>query len=135
MTASDGLSDGSHPRHRLDPVVHSPVRLSIMACLAAAEKAEFGFVRDVVEVSDSVLSKQVSNLEEAGYVKVKKGYVGKFPRTWLSLTAAGRTAFGGHLGALAAIVQASSTPGVTPVEPAGDALFGRGPVTSRQHTR
>jgi len=47
-----------------------------------------------------VLSKQVATLESAGYVKVKKGYVGKRPRTWLSLTATGRAAFERHLAAL-----------------------------------
>jgi DNA-binding MarR family transcriptional regulator len=103
MTLRDYPDPGSHPRHRLAPVLHSPVRLSIVACLAAAEKAEFGFVRDTVELSDSALSKQVSILEEAGYVKAKKGYVGKFPRTWLAMTAAGRRALDAHLAALAAI--------------------------------
>lgn len=118
MTVDDRVDQRGHPRHRLDSAIQSPVRLSIMACLAASERAEFGFVRDTVEVSDSVLSKQVSNLEAAGYVKVKKGYVGKFPRTWLSLTAAGRRAFDAHLGALTAIVTASSTPHVALLEPA-----------------
>lgn len=94
----------AHPRHRLDDVIHSPVRFSIVATLAGADNAEFSFVRDTVDVSDSVLSKQVSTLEAAGYVKVKKGYVGKRPRTWLSLTAAGRRAFGRHLAALRDIV-------------------------------
>ena len=103
MTTDDAPGSGAHPRHRLQPVLHSPVRLSIVACLAAAEKAEFGFVRDTVELSDSALSKQASILEQAGFVKAKKGYVGKFPRTWLSLTAAGRRAFDAHLAALAAI--------------------------------
>jgi DNA-binding MarR family transcriptional regulator len=93
----------AHPRHQLDPVIHAPVRLSIVACLAAADKAEFSFVRDTVEVSDSVLSRQVALLIEAGYVKARKGYVGKRPRTWLSLTAAGREAYGKHLSALTAI--------------------------------
>lgn len=93
-----------HPRHRLDDVIHSPVRFSIVATLAGADNAEFSFVRDTVDVSDSVLSKQVSTLEAAGYVKVKKGYVGKRPRTWLSLTAAGRGAFERHLAALRDIV-------------------------------
>lgn len=104
------LKEGGHPRHRLDPVIHSPVRLSIMACLTAADRAEFGFVRDAVEVSDSVLSKQISTLEEAGYVSVKKGYVGKYPRTWLSITGAGRRAFDAHLGALTAIVSTPAAP-------------------------
>ncbi len=90
----------SHPRHRLDAVIHSPVRFSIIATLAGADNAEFSFVRDTIQVSDSVLSKQVSTLESAGYVKVKKGYVGKRPRTWLSLTATGRAAFERHLAAL-----------------------------------
>ncbi|MFV5995392.1 winged helix-turn-helix domain-containing protein [Streptomyces sp. NPDC056231] len=95
----------SHPRHALDEVIHSPVRFSIMATLAAAEKAEFAYVRDAVEVSDSVLSKQAATLEKAGYVKVTKGYVGKRPRTWLSLTAQGRHAFTAHVEALHAIIK------------------------------
>jgi DNA-binding HxlR family transcriptional regulator len=89
-----------HPRHRLNETIHAPVRFSIVAALADADLAEFSFVRDAVEVSDSVLSKQVATLESAGIVKVKKGYVGKRPRTWLSLTAFGRRAFHDHLAAL-----------------------------------
>lgn len=93
----------SHPRHGLDEVIHAPVRFSIVALLAAAEKAEFAYVRDSVEVTDSALSKQISTLEKAGYVKVTKGYVGKRPRTWLSLTNAGRDVFAAHCVALRAI--------------------------------
>ncbi len=94
---------GSHPRHGLDEVIHAPVRFSIVATLAAAEKAEFAFVRDTVEVSDSVLSRQVATLEKAGYVAVTKGYIGKRPRTWLALTPDGRAAFAAHCRALRAI--------------------------------
>jgi DNA-binding MarR family transcriptional regulator len=90
----------THPRHRLDEVVHQPVRFSVVAALAAADQAEFGVVRDLVQVSDSVLSKQVGVLEAAGYVEVCKGYVGKRPRTWLKLTPAGRAAFAAHLATL-----------------------------------
>ncbi len=70
------------------------------------DEAEFALVRDEVEVSDSVLSKQVSTLEQAGYVRVRKGYVGKRPRTWLSLTRAGRAAWTAHLAALREIAGA-----------------------------
>ncbi len=103
-------AQGPHPRHRLDPRIHAPVRLSIVACLAAADKAEFGFVRDAVEVSDSVLSRQMTLLADAGYVRVKKGYVGKRPRTWLSLTPVGRRAFDSHMAALAAIAARAAAP-------------------------
>jgi DNA-binding MarR family transcriptional regulator len=75
-----------------------------MATLAAADEAEFSFARDRIEISDSLLSKQVSALEQAGYVKVRKGYVGKRPRTWLSLSPRGRKVFAGHVAALRAIL-------------------------------
>jgi DNA-binding MarR family transcriptional regulator len=92
-----------HARHRLDEVIHSPVRFSIVAALEGVDEAEFARVRDVVEISDSVLSKQATQLEAAGYVKIRKGYVGKRPRTWLSLTSQGRAAYRRHLEALRAI--------------------------------
>ncbi|WP_091673212.1 winged helix-turn-helix domain-containing protein [Amycolatopsis marina] len=90
----------THPRHRLDSVIHSPARFSIMAALLAADKVEFRFVRDTVELSDSALSQHVTTLEQAGYVKVTKGQAGRRPRTWLSATKAGRTAFRDHLALL-----------------------------------
>lgn len=95
----------SHPRHELDDLLAHPVRFSIAALLAAASKVEFSFVRDHVEVTDSMLSKQVSALEQAGYMKADKGFVGKRARTWLSLTKEGRRAFGRHLDALREIAQ------------------------------
>ena len=88
----------------LNPVIHAPARLSIVALLAATSEAEFALVRDSVGVSDSVLSKHASALEAAGYVHIRKGHVGKRPRTWLSLTAAGRVAFDEHVAALNRIV-------------------------------
>ncbi|GIG61765.1 transcriptional regulator [Longispora fulva] len=93
----------THPRHRLNETIHAPVRFSIVAALYAADQAEFGFIRDTVQISDSVLSRQIGVLEAAGYVQVRKGHVGKRPRTWLSLTADGRQVFTDHLAALRAI--------------------------------
>lgn len=94
---------GSHPRHALEPLLNSPVRLSVVAGLAPLDKAEFGFVRDLVEVSDSVLSKQIAALEEGGLVEVTKGRSGRRTRTWLALTAEGSDALRRHLDALRAI--------------------------------
>jgi hypothetical protein len=54
-------------------------------------KAEFAAVRDSVEITAPTLSKQVALLEAAGDVGVEKGRVGRMPRTWLTLTVAGRT--------------------------------------------
>ena len=93
----------THPRHRLDALVHSPIRLSVMAILAGVEEATFGFVADTVQLSAPMLSKHVTVLEEAGYVTVRKGSVGRRPRTWLALTESGRARFAEHVAALQAI--------------------------------
>lgn len=90
----------THPRHRLDAVIHNPTRFSIMAALLPADRVEFRFIRDTVEITDSVLSQHVTALEQAGYLTITKGQVGRRPRTWLSATAAGRAAFSAHLAVL-----------------------------------
>lgn len=95
---------GNHPRYRLDEAIHAPVRLSIISALAAADRADFLFLRELVEVSDSLLSKHMTLLEDAGYVEVIKGYHGKRPRTWYTLTDTGRAAFDAYLAALHEIV-------------------------------
>lgn len=86
-----------HPRHKLNELIHSPVRFSIMAALAGAESLDFKDLRDAIQISDSVLSKQLAVLEKAGYVKIKKSFAGKMPRTSASLTSDGREAWIGHL--------------------------------------
>ncbi|MFJ3788278.1 winged helix-turn-helix domain-containing protein [Kitasatospora sp. NPDC090091] len=95
----------------LDPLLQHPTRLAVLAFLSACQEAEFGAVRDHCEVSDSVLSKAATALEEAGYVKVKKGYVGKRPRTWLAATKSGRAALAGHVAELQRLVAAAAAAG------------------------
>jgi DNA-binding transcriptional ArsR family regulator len=90
-----------------DELIHAPTRLSLVALLAATEWADFAFLRDSVGLSDSALSKQLTTLENAGYVEIRKSFVGKRPRTSARLTAAGRTAFDGHVLALHQIVAAA----------------------------
>ncbi len=102
------MSVPGHPRHQLDPVIHAPVRLSVMAALVGVDKAQFRTVRDAVEVSDSALSKAVARLEEAGYVAVAKNRDGRQPTTWLSLSPAGEAALTAHLSALSAITSSAS---------------------------
>lgn len=95
--------NAEHPRHRLLDALTHPVRFSLVAALNATESVEFGTVRDQLQISDSVLSRQAAQLEELGIVAIRKGYVGKRPRTWLSLTPQGREQWARHLAALQAI--------------------------------
>jgi DNA-binding MarR family transcriptional regulator len=85
---------------RFDPVVHAPPRLQICGLLSSVDTMEFAAVRDSVGVSDSVLSKHVKQLEEAGYVKVGKATIASRQRTSLALTRAGRAAFAAHVAEL-----------------------------------
>lgn len=83
-----------------DPVIHAPGRLQICAVLSTVEAAEFALLRDAIKVSDSVLSKHLKQLEEAGYVKLTKAAENGRQRTWVTLTSAGRKAFTAHVAEL-----------------------------------
>lgn len=84
----------------LDPVIHAPKRLGAMALLAGVEKAEFSFLRQHLDVSDSDLSKQMKTLQESGYVKINKTGYGRNSTTTFKITKAGREALASHLAAL-----------------------------------
>ena len=92
---------------RLDGLIHAPSRLAIVSLLAAAQWADFRYIRDELGLSDSVLSRQLSALESAGYVEIHKRFVGKRPRTSASLTETGRRAFEQHAAALQEILARS----------------------------
>ena len=88
----------------LDGAFHAPARLQIAALLARVDEAEFATIRDIVEVSDSVLSKHLSALGETGYVRLRKAAMDGRQRTWASLSREGRKAFAAHMLALQELV-------------------------------
>lgn len=102
--------DGYGSDSAFDEIIHAPHRLRIAAMLSQADQVEFAVLRDGLGVTDSVLSKQLKVLVDAGYVTLVKptGTGGKM-RTWARFTRAGRTAFTGHLAALQEMVQAAQS--------------------------
>jgi len=88
----------------LDSQLHAPARLEIATVLANVNAAEFAKLREITGVSDSVLSKHLSALVEAGYVSLSKSALDGRQRTWASFTRAGRKAFAAHMRALQALV-------------------------------
>lgn len=82
---------------RFDAVIHAPNRLQICAFLAPVQEAEFQVLRDELKVSDSVLSKHLKQLEEAGYVRFRKSAVNGRQRVWAGLTTSGRKALARHV--------------------------------------
>ena len=91
----------------LDTVLHPPARLKIAAVLSRVDEVEFATLREIVDVSDSVLSKHLSALGEAGYVALRKAPVDGRQRTSASLTASGRKAFRAHAAALQALIESA----------------------------
>jgi DNA-binding MarR family transcriptional regulator len=98
------VSDDSHPSQRLDDVVHQRVRLGVLAVLAEADQADFGYLKESLGLTDGNLSRHLQVLEEAGFVHIEKTYEGRRPRTWISATKAGRAAFAAELGALRELI-------------------------------
>ena len=84
----------------IDPVLHPPARLQIAAALARVDEIEFATLRDILDVSDSVLSKHLSALSDAGYVELRKAKSEGRQRTWAAFTKDGTSAFDTHMTAL-----------------------------------
>ena len=78
---------------QLDEMIHSRIRLAIMAVLITVEEAEFTFLRDKVNATDGNLSTHLKKLEEAGYVAVNKSFENRKPISRYLLTQKGRKAF------------------------------------------
>lgn len=83
----------SYDHRRLDELIHSRIRLSVMAILAGAEEAEFTYLRDQVNTTDGNLATHLRRLEDAGYIRMRKAVVDRRAVSRYSLTAAGRSAF------------------------------------------
>jgi DNA-binding MarR family transcriptional regulator len=76
----------------VDRLVHEPGRLLVLACLAVVSRADFLYVMRETGLTQGNLSSHLAKLEGAGYVGVEKTFVGKVPRTVLTLTDRGRDA-------------------------------------------
>jgi DNA-binding MarR family transcriptional regulator len=94
-----------HPTTELDDVVHQRTRLGVLAVLREVERAEFGYVRQALGLTDGNLSRHLKVLADAGLVDVHKGYADNRPRTWISLTKLGAKALDAELKALHELVR------------------------------
>jgi DNA-binding MarR family transcriptional regulator len=104
VTGNDDRAAGREPLFETGP------RLALCALLQGAEWVDFATARDMLGAGDSAISKHSRTLEEAGFLEVRKGSVGRRPRTWFRLTPAGQDAIRGHLDWLAGLRNALDTP-------------------------
>lgn len=98
------MSAPSNPA-KFDELIHAPVRLRICASLAPLQWAEFAQLRDSLGVADSVLSKHLKQLTDAGYAHVERFTKGGRSHVRIALTAEGRRAYVAHVAALRAMTE------------------------------
>lgn len=78
---------------QLDPLLHSELRLAIMSILLSADEADFVYLKERTKSTSGNLSVQIDKLNEAGYIEVERGFVGKLTRTVCKITQVGIKAF------------------------------------------
>jgi DNA-binding MarR family transcriptional regulator len=94
-----------HPTNGLDDLVHQRVRLGIMAIVHQARQVEFGFLRTTLQLTAGNLGQHLTVLEKAELIQIEKGYEGRRPRTWVTLTAAGQAALRDEIAHLKQLIQ------------------------------
>ena len=92
-----------HP-DELDELIHQKVRLAIVSALAARDETSFGELKELTGATDGNLSVHLRVLEDADYLNMSKGFIGRRPRTSYCLTETGRSAFKAYLATLAKLV-------------------------------
>ena len=92
---------------KLDALIHERVRLAIVSALAVNDVLSFNDLKALLEITDGNLSVHARKLENAGYVKCSKSFVGRQPRTEFRLTAVGRRALEDYLGQMESVIRAA----------------------------
>jgi DNA-binding MarR family transcriptional regulator len=94
-----------NPIENLNKAFDSRIRLGIMSALLVNEEVSFNDLKELIQVTDGNLASHPKNLEEAAYIKVHKGFIGRKTNTTYSITKAGDKAFKAHLDALEKMIR------------------------------
>ena len=89
-----------NPIGNLNKVFESRIRLGVMSTLMVNEQISFNELKEMLDVTDGNLASHLVNLEDNGYIKVHKGFIGRKTNTTYSITRAGEKAFRDHIEAL-----------------------------------
>jgi DNA-binding MarR family transcriptional regulator len=95
----------NNPISGLNKVFDNRIRLGVMSILMVNEEINFNDLKQMLEVTDGNLATHLQTLEESGFIKVHKGFIGKKTNTTYSLTRAGEKAFRDHLGGLEKMIK------------------------------
>lgn len=101
------MSDNPFHQGQIDDVIHGRMRLGIMAYLISVNPATFGELKEKTGATDGNLSTHIRKLEDAGYVRLEKRFVGRRPQTRVHLTGKGRAAWMAWLDQMRALMEAA----------------------------
>jgi DNA-binding MarR family transcriptional regulator len=91
----------------LNKTFDSRVRLGIMSALMVNDEINFNDLKELMQVTDGNLASHLKSLEESGYIKVQKGFIGRKTNTTYSVTKAGEKSFKSHLEALEKMIRST----------------------------
>ena len=94
-----------NPIEHLNKIFDSRIRLGIMSTLMVNPEVNFNDLKELIDLTDGNLASHLKSLEENGFIKVNKGFIGRKTNTAYTATKAGEKAFKAHLAALETMIK------------------------------
>lgn len=104
MADPSGESLDPHPSTTLTEVVHQRTRLGILSVLAESRRADFNYLKSVLQLTDGNLGRHLEILANEGLIDITKGYENRRPRTWAQITKVGQSALEAQMTAMKELV-------------------------------
>ena len=99
------MANSTNPISGLNKIFDNRIRLGVMSILMVNEEISFNDLKQMMEVTDGNLATHLTTLEESGFIKVYKGFIGRKTNTTYSITKTGQKAFGEHIAALEQMIK------------------------------
>jgi DNA-binding MarR family transcriptional regulator len=99
------MANSTNPISGLNKIFDNRIRLGVMSVLMVNEEISFNDLKQMMEVTDGNLATHLVTLEESGFIKVHKGFIGRKTNTTYSITRTGQKAFGDHIVALEQMIK------------------------------
>jgi DNA-binding MarR family transcriptional regulator len=94
-----------NPISGLNKIFDNRIRLGVMSVLIVNEEISFNDLKGMLEVTDGNLATHLVTLEENGFIKVHKGFIGRKTNTTYSITKLGEREFKDHVKALEGMIK------------------------------
>lgn len=136
----DGLDDQEpepmHPATTLTEIVHQRARLGILSVLSECRRADFAYLKTILQLTDGNLGRHLEILADEGMISITKGYEGRRPRTWAEITKRGDSALAAQMAAMKELVKQFERHGsIESLAKAGKPTRSAGPAHQRNRSK